>query len=550
MTTSIVLALEPDRDQAARLRVIVSSLGADLVLAGSAAAAFEALGARVPDLILTPALLSSRDESILAERLRAFGDRAAHVQSVTVPRFSVGTSPRKSTGFLGRFRRGSATPQPEPNGCDPHVFAQEIAAYLQRARVDRVAAEPVLDILLTVEEPALAEPAFTDAALEEAAEEVAFTETAFTETAFAAPAFAEAALAERPVEEPALSDPPIDDEPVAQPMMDAAAIDEPAVEVIAAVEVPVEEAAAPLAASAVLADTAEVVDHQDAIAASSIALAESVAAPVEYCEEVVEPPAEPFVPDVDVMDADGDSPLAMGVELAPQESTEEIEPVAAYVAEETATEPAFADDEADAAVAFAAFLEAEGALAFADPEPLPEVQTAAPATIEVVAAETTDAEPAAIEPPAPPIEIFVAPQPREEVLVEPALMATPMPRDDDAAFAIMLDEFDEIDVTALLDEITNSEPAVAAPAQLRVESVSASPAPKARKAKTPRPPAAPRQVAAPSPRPRRPKAPAQDEWGLFDPEQCGFAALVAKLDEVTDDDDRRAGSSARVVSYS
>jgi hypothetical protein len=26
--------------------------------------------------------------------------------------------------------------------------------------------------------------------------------------------------------------------------------------------------------------------------------------------------------------------------------------------------------------------------------------------------------------------------------------------------------------------------------------------------------------------------PAQDEWGFFDPEQCGFAALIAKLDEI------------------
>lgn len=35
---------------------------------------------------------------------------------------------------------------------------------------------------------------------------------------------------------------------------------------------------------------------------------------------------------------------------------------------------------------------------------------------------------------------------------------------------------------------------------------------------------------------RRPagKKPMQDEWGLFDPEQCGFAALIVKLDEVTD----------------
>ncbi len=27
--------------------------------------------------------------------------------------------------------------------------------------------------------------------------------------------------------------------------------------------------------------------------------------------------------------------------------------------------------------------------------------------------------------------------------------------------------------------------------------------------------------------------PAQDEWGFFDPDQCGFAALLAKLDEIT-----------------
>ena len=31
--------------------------------------------------------------------------------------------------------------------------------------------------------------------------------------------------------------------------------------------------------------------------------------------------------------------------------------------------------------------------------------------------------------------------------------------------------------------------------------------------------------------------PVQDEWGFFDPEQCGFAALLAKLDEVTQTDD-------------
>jgi hypothetical protein len=33
----------------------------------------------------------------------------------------------------------------------------------------------------------------------------------------------------------------------------------------------------------------------------------------------------------------------------------------------------------------------------------------------------------------------------------------------------------------------------------------------------------------------------QDQWGLFDPEQCGFAALLAKLDEIGARDDVTAG---------
>jgi hypothetical protein len=46
------------------------------------------------------------------------------------------------------------------------------------------------------------------------------------------------------------------------------------------------------------------------------------------------------------------------------------------------------------------------------------------------------------------------------------------------------------------------------------------------------------KAAAQTARPDRTK-PVQDEWGLFDPEQCGFAALLAKLDEVTEPEDSR-----------
>src|SRR5262249_35330285 len=39
-------------------------------------------------------------------------------------------------------------------------------------------------------------------------------------------------------------------------------------------------------------------------------------------------------------------------------------------------------------------------------------------------------------------------------------------------------------------------------------------------------------AASPKRRTRKAKN-AQDEWGFFDPEQCGFSALLAKLEEVT-----------------
>jgi hypothetical protein len=43
--------------------------------------------------------------------------------------------------------------------------------------------------------------------------------------------------------------------------------------------------------------------------------------------------------------------------------------------------------------------------------------------------------------------------------------------------------------------------------------------------------------------------PVQDEWGIFDPNQCGFSALVDKLDEVTEPGE--AGrTSVRVISFS
>jgi hypothetical protein len=45
--------------------------------------------------------------------------------------------------------------------------------------------------------------------------------------------------------------------------------------------------------------------------------------------------------------------------------------------------------------------------------------------------------------------------------------------------------------------------------------------------------------------------PVQDEWGLFDPNKCGFSALLDKLDGMTDDDRQSTAqeSSVRLVTH-
>jgi hypothetical protein len=66
----------------------------------------------------------------------------------------------------------------------------------------------------------------------------------------------------------------------------------------------------------------------------------------------------------------------------------------------------------------------------------------------------------------------------------------------------------------------------------------------------------PKPAPQPSPRrngsrPKKPK-PVQDEWGFFDPDQCGFAALLDKLDEITEDEEateKREDSTVRLIAY-
>jgi len=133
----LILAIEPDRRQAHELTAMVRGhLRAKLVLADTAEKALADLGARVPDLILTSALLSTKDETMLAERLRTL-DIAAHVQTLTIPVLASPTpaSPGR-TGIFALLPERVSSPA-APDGCDPAVFAEQCAAYLERAAAER-----------------------------------------------------------------------------------------------------------------------------------------------------------------------------------------------------------------------------------------------------------------------------------------------------------------------------------------------------------------------------------------------------------------------------
>src|SRR3954451_14766245 len=115
---SLILAIEPDRRQGAHLiRMVRPVQGAELSLADTTERALEAIGNRVPDLVLVPALLSPQDDAALAAALRVIA-AAAHVRTLTIPVLATGTEsePRIGGGLLSRWRRGRDESQ-APDGC-------------------------------------------------------------------------------------------------------------------------------------------------------------------------------------------------------------------------------------------------------------------------------------------------------------------------------------------------------------------------------------------------------------------------------------------------
>ena len=132
---SLILAIEPNKNQAHQLSALVRAhLKAELVTAPTAAAALAALGDRIPDVVLTPALFGLRDEAALTERLRQLGSDGSHVQTLAIP---ILAAPSRAAGPNGGLLNRKKEKGEAEVGCDPAVFAEQIRIYLQRAGVDR-----------------------------------------------------------------------------------------------------------------------------------------------------------------------------------------------------------------------------------------------------------------------------------------------------------------------------------------------------------------------------------------------------------------------------
>src|ERR1700730_14564434 len=97
----LILAIEPDRKQAARITTLARGLpGAELLLADSTDQALASLDGRIPNLILTSLLMSPKDEA----GLRALNGAGAPVPTLMIPVFATGAAqPSERSRFLARL---------------------------------------------------------------------------------------------------------------------------------------------------------------------------------------------------------------------------------------------------------------------------------------------------------------------------------------------------------------------------------------------------------------------------------------------------------------
>jgi len=449
---ALILAIEPDRRQANQLNSMVRGrLRAELVLGDSAERALAALGDRVPDLILTTALLSPKDETALADRLRKLDGTAAHVQTLTIPMLA---SPRSqaSGGSRGGVLSALIGDRPQSamiEGCDPAVFAEQCAAYLERAAAERASHAHLIDEHF--EEPPLA--------------------------------------VERP---PIVREPEFVEDFVSVQAETPVAAESPTWQPFADVET---SPAAQLFSAAETYAEAEPFRTAETYPAAEPSRAAEAAYPLPQPFRTTETFAEPFAAPSDAM-TDLDAALDLVFVDDDAEQDQAIEEVEQNVIE----------------LDLSTLVEDEDAIVKDFSMPNDPTATIASAVLAVVEAEeqaarAAQAQPVAAAPVVEPKNPVVQPKKKIE---RDAWIPT------------------HLGVTQLWPAMDNYV-AERRPAAVSIDSDDSLAATEAAAA----PPSS-----MPAPARRRPKVkPIEDEWGFFDPDQCGFAALLAKLEEIADGDE-------------
>ena len=564
---ALILAIEPDRRQASQLTAMVRGrLHAELVLAESAERALTALGDRVPDLVLTSALLSPKDETALVDRLRALDGNAAHVQTLTIPVLATHSSHGvgRASGVLSALRRGKDRFSTH-EGCDPAVFAEQCKEYLERAATER---EIVLEQAASIKEP----PRPVSPSPVTGSEWVVVHEEEQLETASPPHEATAAAYDLVPEEDAVPAEAPVesfvvDQEPYAS--ADAVAPDpmEPSPRVdrvlrefldltsddgqgpasllaaVAALEAEEQIYAAPPAAD----DNSERAVYEVPPEPASVEPVEPV--DVSAPASIVRPPEESeFVDLSSLLQPYTNHSTTNAPAFEPEPSTDIYELDAT-----TLNTPIDSEPDAPAAAAsnrLATLSDLEDIFAntpeFAPAQVAPAAPAAAANTVDdlkewvdIIEALRRDAEQLEARRPAlgenvpntaavpsllelPPI--FA--EPAEPVSTEPVeAPADPVvPPAEPIAMSA-----DQHELSAERDE----KPPEAVPA---VASAAPEPAASAGESHA----APPSDPAGKRKRKRAKNGPAQDEWGFFDPEQCGFAALIERLEEITDKDDTPA----------
>jgi len=568
---SLILVVEPDRRQAAHLtHVVRQRVGAELILAETTELALASIGNRVPDLILVPALLSPQDDAALAAALRVIAT-AAHVQMLTTPLFA-SAPPEPRRGVLSAFRRAKPA-KASIDGCDPAEFAQQISSYLESAAEERAAAAQYAEAPAQIQAPVV-ETSQPYAPLEAGRlyrdEVLAHREI---ETTPVTESISEAAIT-LPEAEPVAQYEPIVPFEAAQLLEDIAVIPEAVATVqepILEIPEPILEAPEPIleASEPILEEPEPLIETPEPLVATESTRSRRIGFVMHEETEPELAPAleEPFLVEPDRVE------IAASVEAAfTIEALEEQEPIAAFsepVAEETLELLEVVDDEQEAVGTIdlsADFEDLQVVEAQSDVEAI-EIPTDETDVLEVL--ETPEMV-EAVQPAAPQLHAIgldalkeFAASVEAMTAVEPIAVAA-----GDAAPAEAL-EFEDLFPRR---EPVEPSPLGAWHSWVALEGMAAetsdAPVPahvveRATERAVERAPERPEWVqlveslridverrrseqpaVAAQPVRKTPSRPVQDEWGLFDPAQCGFAALLSKLDEITDASESRPRRSA------